>query len=134
MCGARLYAVLGIARSTFNKYLAEHVEFKEAYLKGKEMAQAWWEGKGIAYMEEGNRNAFGYWKTMIDRNFGLGEAAPKTVTANQINIENLQINRIENKQQYLDMMTEVKAKTKELAMIDIDLLEVQEDSEEIKDE
>lgn len=83
---------LQISRPTFYRWLETQEDFKEAYERGKELAEAWWDEVGIqgmlskkidATLYMGFRNNYSGWQR------GAGLAQDNNVTS--IQIENLNI-------------------------------------------
>lgn len=50
-------AEIGVARSTINEWVYEHLEFSEAVKRGKAVCAAWWEKIGRTNAEKGGGNA-----------------------------------------------------------------------------
>lgn len=107
-----------ISKETFYCWIREHPEFKAAYEVGLPLCEAWWEKKGMEFMEDSNNKAFNYWVAFMNNKFGWSKGAGQVDNQpNQtINIGNINVLQSQSHDQLLE---HVMDKLKECNVIDI---------------
>lgn len=112
---AQIYAEWKICKDTFYSWLNEHPDFKAAHLEGLELCEAWWENKGIEYMEAGDNKKFNYWIAFMNRKFGWSRTGNTDNTTN-VNIGQINVLQNQNKDQLIEF---IKGKMQALDCIDL---------------
>lgn len=88
----QIYTEFGVSEATFYRWKNEHPEFKEAYDRGYPEAEKVWMQKGMDFMVDGNKGAYMYWITFMNRKFKWSRNTNND-TQTQININNVNINK-----------------------------------------
>ncbi len=117
--GAHLHAHFGITAKCFWEWRKRYPKFNEAYEKGFEECEKWWENFGRAKMLEGDEKGFKYWMAFMKRNFNWSSGT-ESGGAPQININNLQINNYQSKDELIQFITD---ELKELQIIEAEVIE-----------
>lgn len=112
-----IFAEWGISHSTFYQWKQDHSEFNEAYEIGLPKREAWWTRWGKKAFQ-GKMKGFDFkpWIAFMNKNFEYNTDNNKTNNT-QININNIQV--IQTKEDYQNLLEKVREQAQELNVIDV---------------
>ncbi len=117
MLDVQIYAHWDISKDTFYSWKREHKEFLSAYSIGHAKCEAYYVLKAQERIEQGDDKGFKYYISLMNNKFGWGKDDRDSRTTNNILIQNMQV--LNNKEDYLQLLEDVRDKAKELDIIDI---------------
>ena len=127
--GAHLHSHFGITAKCFWEWRKRYPEFNEAYERGWEECEKYWENIGIQMIQEKDDKAFKPWIAFMNRNFGWNKNATGEAGGNTtINVNNLQINNMQTKDELIKF---IESELKELNVIEAQF-EVKPDLKELE--
>ncbi len=126
-----IYAKWDVNKDTFYRWLREKPDLKECYELGKTKCLAWWTNAMRDKFTEGDDKGYRYCQLIVTTKFPEFKQDTYSST-NQININNLQV--INTKEDYQALLATVKEQAKLLNVIDILPEEMQEITEDKKEE
>lgn len=115
--GASLHAHFGVSKRTFYNWIDKYPEFKDAYERGWEQCEKWWETFGLQKMLEGDERGYKYWKDFMAKNFGYGKGENGSgQNGAMINIGSINIFKEQSKE---DIISFIEQKLVELPVLDV---------------
>jgi hypothetical protein len=113
--GAYIHAALGVSRKTFYVWCKRYPEFLDAYERGWEECEKWWEEEGRRMILTKDERGFKPWKEFMTKNFGWGKNE-NAQTGTQININSMTVNNGQTKE---ELIAYIQESLKELPILDV---------------
>lgn len=117
--GAQLHSHFNISKKTFYNWITKHPDFKEAYEKGWESCETYWERIGEQMIEEKDERGHKIWLAFMNRHFGWGKNLNESQSGTHININNLTVFQQQSKEELIEY---IQKQLSELHVIEGELI------------